>query len=117
VTTTAVQTFTESLTLLPATPKVLTFDLDKEGVGAPLGFYLTLNNTGGNPINTILWERSAFGNQYVTDLGYAAAAGTSLAAGIKVSLEDYGLSSRYLRITLTSTLGTTCELRMRVSRS
>jgi hypothetical protein len=53
----------------------------------------------------------------MTDSGYASAAGTSLAAGSKTSLDDSGIASRYLRVTLTSTLGTTAELRVRAVHS
>ena len=90
--------------------------MDPNALGGPLGLYFTFDNTGGNPINTILWERSAIGDEYVTDLGYASAVGTSLAASTKASLDDNGISSRYLRVTLTSTLGTTCQIRGRVTQ-
>lgn len=101
---------------MPATPTPITFDMDPTAFGGPLGLYFTFNNTGPNPINTILWERSAIGNEYIPDLGYASAVGTSLAAGAKASLDDNGISSRFLRVTLTSTLGTTCQVRGRVTQ-
>lgn len=107
-----IQSIKRSLTLLPTIAQSVTFDLDPDAQGGQLGFGLTLNN-GANLINAILWERSELGDEYFTDLGYATAAGVSLAANTDVSLDDNGIRSRYLRVTLTSTLGTTCELRLR----
>jgi hypothetical protein len=54
-------TVTQSLTLAAATAQPVVIDLSslQEGVVA---FYLTLHNTGANPIGTILWERSALGD-------------------------------------------------------
>ncbi len=110
------QLFSRSLTLAPATPTPQVFDMDPTAIGGPLGLYFSFDNTGANPIGTILWERSADGTEYVTDLGYAAAVGTSLAAATKATLDDDGISSRYLRITFTSVLGTTLEIRGRVTQ-
>jgi hypothetical protein len=102
-----------TLILAPTIAQSFIFDLDSAAQGGSLGLYLTLHNIGANAIGTILWERSAIGDQYVPDLGYAAVAGVSLAAGAELSLDDNGIRSRYLRVTLTSALGTTCLVRIR----
>lgn len=94
-----------SSTLAAATPiSVVILTLGAATIG------LVISNTGGtNPIDTVTIEKSPLGNLYGPDTALGTAVGSTTAGGqALVQISARGFAS--VRVTLTSTLGTSYAL-------
>jgi hypothetical protein len=107
-------TYDESPVLAAATPLVLVFDLSEKSPAA--AFHLHIANIGAtNAINTTKIELGDVDSDtaYEEQTAVGTAFG-SLAAAAKKSYGKWNDAARFVRVTLTSTSGTTARVTARV---
>ena len=106
----ATSSYDETITLAAGVAAVRVFDC-----GFGINVDVRGENTGSNPINTVGVELSTVSDtnsEYQHQTAAESAIG-SVAAGSPFSWNNNGDPSRFVRITLTSTLGTTVQLQAR----
>lgn len=102
--------YDETIVLSAATPVVRVFDCQNAPLEGVQG-----ENTGSNPLTSVGVELSMVSNtnaEYQHQTAAESAIGT-VAAGSQFSWANNGSPQRFVRITLTSTLGTTVQLQAR----
>lgn len=98
---------TRAGTLAPATPASVDFNTEGKHVAC-----LVLSNTGANPLTTTAVYKSPLANLYAEDPVATAGIGT-IAPGVTRLVELADMAFDRLRLTMTSTLGTTYTIECR----
>lgn len=97
--------YAQTHTLPAATPTVVDVPID----GAR-DWLFVLHNTGSNPVTALSLARAPLGVDELVETAVGVPTGIPLAAGDSLPIEGTAEPITTLRVTLTSTLGTTVRL-------